>query len=1019
MSETKRAESGTPDVSAHRELSFDEERALEAGKKRWLPRIFQSYGTPITDLMASPLKTGLIYGAPAGLIGAGLGSAVGGAMTNKNHSTLGALIGGLGVGGLAAIAAGMDREAKNEGLEELMRRMPEGAAKRDLLADPQYQADFLGWDNNKIVATARARYYRPTERFSKRTEDMAAARARYNERQKQSDFNKDVSMPTTEKKALNTTTGLMGAAGGALAGAPLGGIAGGLYGALTAEKGKRLERALRLAGRGALTGGAIGGGAGLGAGLMMPEGMGTLLGTIPAHLKLMNDPAGYALRAGAGGIGGGALGAYLSGGSEDDAKKKDDSEENEDKKETRKAAQAILDNNTLSLAEKLAAYSALLKQAEGDLPMPTPLPRVSPITPDMLEPATMKVNPFPAGPVAGRFPSRDSARLAESIVESKLPPRPNIDLGTPFAKKEPDFPIIRDGAEKGSPELRDALDELAGKPLTGDRAMRQIARQFREENAARLAKRDTDARAARAAKSNRAMSIEGVKQFFGVSKEQQPGASVWSHIAKPFTSDKKEAPKTEPKAEPGMLDKLKPYAEKLKPYAPYAAGGAAALGTAALAYHLMNRKKKKKNPEQDSEEEYAMPKAANVNWYTLAQQKQSNALIPLARGAAAIAPQVIKIPGAASAASKIPSWLAPAAGTAGGAGGLYGLSRLWGGKDPSMLQQLQQKMQQVMDYKYTPHIAAGVGAAGLLGGAAYMGSNAGKNEAKKKKKKPQEKRSFSPHQATMQTGESGQAHPLNAINAADETIPHFAKAHAAGNYQAAEGYNKQYMSLMQSASDANKQIGGPAIQARPLTQTWPLPAQTAGAKAPMVKTQSAREFGEKVSLDLGNIGMGAGAGAGLGGLAGGLYGALAPGYEEDPTSGRRRRRSRLMAALRGALGGAAVGGLGGAAAGHFGGHLFPEMKDKLDQAKTEATRAYNSVAPRALRSQSANADMDALSAAGEEPMAPTDNAYGNAAYEAAQNAQWTPPRTATPTPPVGMGGATMAAPAGFNQFRQQ
>lgn len=187
------------DVTAHRQMSLEEEQALEAGKKRWLPRIFQSYGTPIPELMASPAKTGLIFGLPAGLLGAGLGAGIGGMMSGQKYSLPGAVIGGLGAGGLAALAAGMDREAKNEGLEELMRRMPEGAAKRDLLADPQYQADFLGWDNNKIVATARARYYRPTERFTKRTDDMRAARERYNERQKNSSINKDIAVKSEKQ----------------------------------------------------------------------------------------------------------------------------------------------------------------------------------------------------------------------------------------------------------------------------------------------------------------------------------------------------------------------------------------------------------------------------------------------------------------------------------------------------------------------------------------------------------------------------------------------------------------------------------------------------------------------------------------------------------------------------------------------------------------------------------------------------------------------------------------------------
>jgi hypothetical protein len=72
-------------------------------------------------------------------------------------------------------------------------------------------------------------------------------------------------------------------------------------------------------------------------------------------------------------------------------------------------------------------------------------------------------------------------------------------------------------------------------------------------------------------------------------------------------------------------------------------------------------------------------------------------------------------------------------GAAGGAGaGIGALGGMFAGKDPSMLEQ-------IMKSKYTPYAAAGLGTAGLLGGAAYMGNNAGKNEAKKKKSEGEKK----------------------------------------------------------------------------------------------------------------------------------------------------------------------------------------------------------------------------------------------------------------------------------------
>lgn len=154
--------------------------------------------------------------------------------------------------------------------------------------------------------------------------------------------------------------------------------------------------------------------------------------------------------------------------------------------------------------------------------------------------------------------------------------------------------------------------------------------------------------------------------------------------------------------------------------------------------------------------------------------------------------------------------------------GIYGL----------MSQKPQSTLQQILNSKYTPYAAAGLGTAGLLGGAAYMGSRAGKNDAKKKKKPEGEKEA--------------------------------------------------------------------------------------------------------------NLGLGAGVGAGLGGAAGALYGALAPGYEQDPDSGRRRRRSRLVAALRGLAGGAAAGGLAGGAVGHFAGPSIEKILGEYLAKKQQAGDAAES-----------------------------------------------------------------------------
>lgn len=751
MRETKQADSGVPDVSAHRNLSPEEEKALEAGKARWLPRVFQSYGTPIPELMASPLKTGLIFGLPAGIIGAGLGSAIGGAATGKNNSGMGALIGGLGAGGLAAIAAGMDREAKNEGLEELMRRMPEGAAKRDLLADPQYQADFLGWDNNKIVATARARYYRPTERFSKRTSDMADARARYNERHKSSsvnDVNKDVSMSQRE----NEKQSMFGL------GVPVGAMAG----LATSQKGKRL----RAMGRGALKG--LGSDFGSAPGALLGAGLGGGLG------MLVGGPAGLAagagLGAGVGGLGGSYLGAKTVGevlgpynAETDEAKlerllaaranknkpqqsaepaEKSDDEERADP-ETRKAAQAILDSKTLTLAEKMAAYKTLLlKQADEPIPLPN-IPVDETAIPPLM-PAPMPGPRSTAGqrvvtPPAGMGMGGDSAPSAPMNVN--VPPPSLLTSG---GSAPAGAPRSAPSAPAGNqPSTLEVLKHLVGVGNRRSTLYDETAKRLGQVNEGRKALGGAIGEnvlypAAKGISGAASAAGSGISSAAGAVNKARIGAGNWlgENILYPAAKGLYNAPgalkdfgkwlKPDAPPPPGLL-------EQLKPYAPYAAVGGAGLGALALADYLSRGKKKKRRPAQAQEdEEYDMPKAANLNWYQLARerQKRSNALIPYvapaAKAIAAVAPQVVKIPGAASSASKLPSWLLPAAGTAGGAGGIYGLSKLLGGKDPSILEQ-------IMKSKYTPYAAAGLGTAGLLGGAAYMGSRAGKSDAKKKK----------------------------------------------------------------------------------------------------------------------------------------------------------------------------------------------------------------------------------------------------------------------------------------------
>ena len=56
-------------------------------------------------------------------------------------SAIGAGIGGLGLGGLAALLTYFGRKQRNEDVEDLMSRLPEGATRREMLSDPVYQRD--------------------------------------------------------------------------------------------------------------------------------------------------------------------------------------------------------------------------------------------------------------------------------------------------------------------------------------------------------------------------------------------------------------------------------------------------------------------------------------------------------------------------------------------------------------------------------------------------------------------------------------------------------------------------------------------------------------------------------------------------------------------------------------------------------------------------------------------------------------------------------------------------------------
>ncbi|MFN8614459.1 MAG: hypothetical protein U0003_00900 [Vampirovibrionales bacterium] len=130
-------------IQAKRQLTQLDQAEVQRGLNQWWPTVFQSYATPLHNMLASPAKSGiiggLIGGGIAGLYAAFLRKAsVLGTVTKRNPWVA------LGVG---AVALGMGaisyftRQQTNENVLDLMQRLPEGATKRDMLSDPVYQKD--------------------------------------------------------------------------------------------------------------------------------------------------------------------------------------------------------------------------------------------------------------------------------------------------------------------------------------------------------------------------------------------------------------------------------------------------------------------------------------------------------------------------------------------------------------------------------------------------------------------------------------------------------------------------------------------------------------------------------------------------------------------------------------------------------------------------------------------------------------------------------------------------------------
>lgn len=119
-----------------RELSEEETKKVEERKRALIPALFPNYSDSPAEKMYSPLMPALAMGALGGGAGALAGAGIGKA---KGNQEVGALIGGLGVGGIAALISYLKRNQENANIEEIMRRLPRGATLRDYEADPLIQ----------------------------------------------------------------------------------------------------------------------------------------------------------------------------------------------------------------------------------------------------------------------------------------------------------------------------------------------------------------------------------------------------------------------------------------------------------------------------------------------------------------------------------------------------------------------------------------------------------------------------------------------------------------------------------------------------------------------------------------------------------------------------------------------------------------------------------------------------------------------------------------------------------------
>ena len=132
-------------MMAKRRFSDDELLGMLKEKKKIMPKIFRSRKDKATSMMSSPGWAAAGSAIPGAAMGAGLGGIIGAGTGDKENTGrnagIGALLGTLLGGGATGYIGYRGRQAKNDDIEEILRRLPEDATIRDYESDPAIQAE--------------------------------------------------------------------------------------------------------------------------------------------------------------------------------------------------------------------------------------------------------------------------------------------------------------------------------------------------------------------------------------------------------------------------------------------------------------------------------------------------------------------------------------------------------------------------------------------------------------------------------------------------------------------------------------------------------------------------------------------------------------------------------------------------------------------------------------------------------------------------------------------------------------